>query len=55
MSKRIASAMGQAAHDTLAAIGAAPGIGNRARTQQSKRDKARCPRRQRKQRNWTND
>jgi hypothetical protein len=36
----------------LEAAGAANGQGNRARTQQSKRDKARCPRRQRKNRDW---
>ena len=42
---RVANVMGQAAYAQLVAAGA--GIGGRNRTMQSKRDKARDPRRQR--------
>lgn len=42
-------------YNQLAAVGAASGVGNRARTQPSKRDKANCPRRQRKQKDWRSE
>jgi hypothetical protein len=45
----LGKALGRAALD---AAGAANGLPNRARTQKSERDKARCPRRQRKQKRW---
>jgi hypothetical protein len=50
--KQLVNAIGRASYAALAAIGAAPGQRSRATTQRSGRDKARCPRRQRK--TWRN-
>ena len=51
MKNRMTKIMGQAAYQTLAEIGCAPG-GTRGGTHRSKKDKARCPKAMR--RAWRN-